>query len=476
MAIQRIQVRRDTQANWDSTNPVLAAGEPAFAVDSGTLKVGDGTRTWTALPTRGRSFLDVRDYGAKGDGTTDDTATIQAALDAAAAAASPTRTVIVPAGTYVVTQVQLPAGVTLRGAGGIIKSKAAATVEPIRIPATSAGATVEFLEVDGNDANQTTNIVGIRCDAPRSTIRGCYVHNVKLDGIVVAHGDAVWVTVEGNRVNITGRYGITLSADVATACPQHVVVHGNHVEASNDGALGIVGIAKFVTFSSNTTRNHGGDGIAAYNAENRDITCVGNTFENPGNHAMHLGGERLVIQGNTAVNVGTGHAWFVKNHDASLAVNATVTGNVVKTTTAGEGVRCENVTALTVVGNVCESIYRDGIYLADCADVAVQGNTIRSTTTGRGIHLLRTQRGTIGGNAIRSTALEGIYGRDAAGATICQMLTVVGNTIHTTGGRGIYSIEASNRWLVDSNVIFAFTTAAVTLAGANNVLGTNLTT
>jgi hypothetical protein len=50
MALVRIQVRRDTAANWDAANPVLAAGEIGSELDSGRLKVGDGIRNWRNLP------------------------------------------------------------------------------------------------------------------------------------------------------------------------------------------------------------------------------------------------------------------------------------------------------------------------------------------------------------------------------------------------------------------------------------------
>lgn len=47
--LANIQVRRDTAANWTSTNPTLAAGEPGLETDTGKLKVGNGTSTWTSL-------------------------------------------------------------------------------------------------------------------------------------------------------------------------------------------------------------------------------------------------------------------------------------------------------------------------------------------------------------------------------------------------------------------------------------------
>ena len=47
----KIQVRRDTAANWLSVNPVLASGEPGLETDTGVVKYGDGVSTWLDLPT-----------------------------------------------------------------------------------------------------------------------------------------------------------------------------------------------------------------------------------------------------------------------------------------------------------------------------------------------------------------------------------------------------------------------------------------
>lgn len=50
MPLVRIQVRRDTAANWTAANSVLAAGEPAVETDTGKTKTGDGIRNWNSLP------------------------------------------------------------------------------------------------------------------------------------------------------------------------------------------------------------------------------------------------------------------------------------------------------------------------------------------------------------------------------------------------------------------------------------------
>lgn len=45
----KIQLRRDTAANWSAYNPTLSAGEPGFETDTGKLKVGDGRTSWIEL-------------------------------------------------------------------------------------------------------------------------------------------------------------------------------------------------------------------------------------------------------------------------------------------------------------------------------------------------------------------------------------------------------------------------------------------
>ena len=46
---RKIQVRRDTSANWISANPVLASGEFGLETDTDKAKLGDGTTVWTSL-------------------------------------------------------------------------------------------------------------------------------------------------------------------------------------------------------------------------------------------------------------------------------------------------------------------------------------------------------------------------------------------------------------------------------------------
>lgn len=105
-----IQLRRGTAAQWTAANPVLSSGEPGVETDTGKMKVGNGTQTWTALPyaagsggvssvnlRTGAVTLDKTDVGLSNVDNTSDaskpisTAT-QTALNAKAPIANPTFT------------------------------------------------------------------------------------------------------------------------------------------------------------------------------------------------------------------------------------------------------------------------------------------------------------------------------------------------------------------------------------------------
>jgi hypothetical protein len=56
--LANIQSRRDTAANWTSTNPTLAAGELGLETDTLKLKLGNGTAAWNSLAYVGSGTSD----------------------------------------------------------------------------------------------------------------------------------------------------------------------------------------------------------------------------------------------------------------------------------------------------------------------------------------------------------------------------------------------------------------------------------
>ena len=73
MTATKIQVRRDTTANWTTANPILSAGELGLDTTLMKFKMGDGSTTWNLLgyygsksnqpttPRHGEIWVDTND-------------------------------------------------------------------------------------------------------------------------------------------------------------------------------------------------------------------------------------------------------------------------------------------------------------------------------------------------------------------------------------------------------------------------------
>ena len=59
----KLLIRRDTAANWTSSDTQLSAGELGYESDTGKLKIGDGTTVWTHLHYFGESFITITGTG-----------------------------------------------------------------------------------------------------------------------------------------------------------------------------------------------------------------------------------------------------------------------------------------------------------------------------------------------------------------------------------------------------------------------------
>lgn len=54
-----IQIRKGSQNEWNSANPILASGEPGFDLNNNILKIGDGSKNWNQLNPIGGGDLTV---------------------------------------------------------------------------------------------------------------------------------------------------------------------------------------------------------------------------------------------------------------------------------------------------------------------------------------------------------------------------------------------------------------------------------
>lgn len=146
---QKIQVRRDTAANWSTSNPTLAAGEPGLETDTGKTKYGNGSTAWNSLGyTVGGGESTIAPTGVAAT----DTAAIQAAHDALPSLGGEIR---LTGGVYslLASGLSFTKPVKLRGVG---KSAGAVSV-PANYPADTAITRIEYSSTTGTAITVSSN-------------------------------------------------------------------------------------------------------------------------------------------------------------------------------------------------------------------------------------------------------------------------------------------------------------------------------
>lgn len=162
----------------------------------------------------------VRDFGARGDGLTDDTA----ALNAAVRAASPGGAIVVPDGTYLVNPVQsvvLRSNLTLSlAAGAVLKAiPVSDAVSAVVVVKDAAAVTITGGTILGERASHpgTTGEWGMGIDIRGGTdvtVDGVTIRDCWGDGIYVgvgAAGESRRVTIRGCRCLGNRRQGLSMT-------------------------------------------------------------------------------------------------------------------------------------------------------------------------------------------------------------------------------------------------------------------------
>lgn len=130
-------------------------------------------------------WVDVRSFGAIGDGIANDTTALHLARDSGA------KHVYVPAGMYLTTLVlnvagqtwELAPGTTIKAAANLAESGAAATLSANDVSIIGTGS------IDGNRANQSgTNVFAVRATGDRCRIDGPSILGSKSIGLYISGG------------------------------------------------------------------------------------------------------------------------------------------------------------------------------------------------------------------------------------------------------------------------------------------------
>lgn len=304
------------------------------------------------------SFVSITDFGAKGDGRTDNTAAIQRAFDTAKATG---KSVWIPEGVFNHSGVLRADDVSIDGAGA--KSV---------LHATNASKSALYVTGDGVKVTDLTlsSVSGSRIgsyDASGLVLPGTknfLVQNVTVKGPcgagIIMHG-ASYGTVKGSTVMDTGADSIHMVAK-----SNHLTVTGNHVIRSGDDGISVVSYQKHggpvtdIVVSGNTVENNDwARGLSVVGGQN--VQILGNVVKSTADHAgvyiaqetsyQTYGVSNVLVKGNHLVDTGgmsTGQG-AITIYDAGGADirGVTVTGNVVddsrKTAVVVNGSRVDGV-------------------------------------------------------------------------------------------------------------------------------------
>ena len=283
-------------------------------------------------------YVNVKDFGAMGDGITDDTVAIQSAISSAA-----NLVMWFPPGTYLCSTLIVMAGnfVTLSAVSGavVLKKNAGSTPSIMRI--TGNYCTIQDIQFDGSSVasgNSCLEITGtfnkiLRCfmsnatghgidldgslglgSASNNWIEDCYIHNNT--GIGISQYTATDNTIVNNQIYFNGDEGVTvdiasyrckiignwivqncqsggagnISLDQGDLC----IIQGNHILGAAGSTHGIVtnnniGATNYCIISGNQIIDSGGKGIylkAGTSGNASFNTVTGNVVRGSGSNSI----------------------------------------------------------------------------------------------------------------------------------------------------------------------------------------------
>jgi hypothetical protein len=359
-----------------------ATGKGASLV--GFIQSGTGAVPRTSLDEL-RDRVSAKQFGAKGDNTTDDSASINAAITFVAGLGG--GTVLLPRGTYIVdSSVIMKANVRLLGDNGATITQRAGKNLGVLVDFTSSGnyAVVENVSVDGNRSNNTDNssvaLVHVR-GSLRGEVRRCSIQNSCGYGVAT---NGVRTVFADNVISNCYMHGIAAYCSTGSA-PQDAFlrVERNYLDTLCTGGL-ICGDSNYALIRDNRFNavSIGGRGNRlTVNTSGTTVTWAsGPKFDaiKPGMFAVLNNGQEFqitAVPNNTsltvastlptltgvAASVGTGDVMGIVASSGGVIANNIIVGGVTFGLGLSLGGASWSCTNNTVVGNSIHYSGKNGI-------------------------------------------------------------------------------------------------------------------
>lgn len=361
-----------------------ATQEIAFSSIPATATGGSSSRT---LAVRFGEVKNVKDYGALGDGSTNDATAIQAAITAAATAGG---VVYFPPGVYLsASTINVPSNIELRGDGkgaSIVKASASLPTGSPLLGNTNTGAytdaniTLRGLTFDGNglginDATQTRLFALLRFFRTTDlTVQNCRVCNYGYIGLGM-NGQA-GALIADSEFDTLGYAGTTANA----------------------------GPAIWVSATSGVTTP-------------TDIIIERNYIHDTEWHGCHFSVDKGSFSNNVLRRVKEAGMYLPKG-GGQVSNQIIISGNLIDTVArhdiSGHGIESEAVNCL-ITGNIMRNLAHGGIALTDVQNVTVSNNIIMDCC----------QYGVTGWGAIDFVC-------NATGSAAVKNIEVIGNRVVDT--------------------------------------------
>jgi hypothetical protein len=396
-------------------------------------------------------FKNAKDYGALGDGSTDDTAALQAAIDAANGG-----TVVVPDGTYIVSRVNpgttdyclnlsgainfnLAKGAIIKLADGEITN---GTDECYMIKITSSDVTISGDGmVDMNKSGQTDTSIGTNIGT-RICIdsNGGTYSNITIIDIFVY--DAL-----GDGIRLKG-------ANNTTGVLTNVNVHNIRMEQCREGVLfhwanGIRCSNNYLIMDNSTGAQDGFE-----TSECDDSIFTGNYVEGAqgSGYDLFFAGERCVCSGNIAKNCSSGIAIGNNTGAGGTGKDHLVIGNVISGSSLTFGISVYTTTGadrVIIQGNIIyDTQVQHAIDIVAGSGISVIDNNIDGVTVGNGVFV----RAGVNASKISGNYIANLAGGSSIGVRCdANNCDITNNKILTIGSDGI-ELNGDNNYVNGNNM------------------------